>query len=66
MYENSNEMSWQAHMKKVLIVHPMETMSTETKSTLNGNYKFLPWQFLNFLPLPQGQGALGRGVCSAT
>ena len=23
-----------------------------------GHYRFLPWQFLNFLPLPQGQGSL--------
>ena len=29
------------------------------------DYKFLPWQFLNFLPLPHGHGSLGRGMCSA-
>lgn len=29
------------------------------------NYRFLPWQFLNFLPLPHGHGSLGRGMCSA-
>lgn len=29
------------------------------------DYRFLPWQFLNFLPLPHGHGALGRGMCSA-
>ena len=23
-----------------------------------GHYRFLPWQFLNFLPLPQGQGSV--------
>ena len=28
--------------------------------------RFLPWQFLNFLPLPHGQGSLGRGRRSAT
>ena len=22
------------------------------------HYRFRPWQFLNFLPLPQGQGSL--------
>lgn len=29
------------------------------------DYRFLPWQFLNFLPLPHGHGSLGRGMCSA-
>ena len=36
-------------------------------SLLRCNYtKPLPWQFLNFLPLPQGQGSLRLGIFSRT
>ncbi len=34
-------------------------------SPFSCDYKFLPWQFLNFLPLPHGHGSFGRGMRSA-
>ena len=34
--------------------------SLQSKATFVLYYNSLPWQFLNFLPLPQGQGVLMR------